>query len=106
VVQQGPEGLVRFADLADAIASLQGSMVQHEWRVHFHVPIFLDQLGPFASTQAFVREMLVIHRSRPVSMHLEVETYTWGVLPEPFRSGTVDEAVARELLWVSKELCA
>jgi hypothetical protein len=50
--------------------------------------------------------MLAIHRSRPVSMHLEVETYTWGVLPEPFRSGTVDEAVARELLWVSKELCA
>ncbi len=106
VVQQGPEGLVRFADLADAIASLQGSMAQHEWRVHFHVPIFLDQLGPFASTQAFVREMLAIHRSRPVSMHLEVETYTWGVLPEPFRSGTVDEAVARELLWVRKELCA
>jgi hypothetical protein len=106
VVQQGPEGLVRFADLADAIASLQGSMPQHEWRVHFHVPIFLDQLGPFASTQAFVREMLAIHRSQPVSMHLEVETYTWGVLPEPFRSGTVDEAVARELLWVRKELCA
>jgi hypothetical protein len=106
VVQQGPDGLVRFADLADAIASHQGSMPQHEWRVHFHVPIFLDQLGPFASTQAFVREMLAIHRSRPVSMHLEVETYTWGVLPEPFRSGTVDAAVARELMWVRKELCA
>lgn len=104
VVQQGPDGLVRFADLSDAFASLQGSTAACEWRVHFHVPIFLDRLGPFASTQTFVREMLAIHRSRPVSMHLEVETYTWGVLPEPFRSGTVDEAVARELLWVRKEL--
>lgn len=106
VVQQGPEGLLRFADLSDAFASLQGSKAEHEWRVHFHVPIFLDQLGPFASTQTFVREMLAIHRLRPVSAHLEVETYTWGVLPEPFRSGTVDEAVARELMWVRKELFA
>ncbi len=106
VVQHGPEGLLRFADLSEAFASLQGSKAEHEWRVHFHVPIFLDQLGPFASTQTFVREMLAIHRLRPVSAHLEVETYTWGVLPEPFRSGTVDEAVARELMWVRKELFA
>lgn len=106
VVQQGPDGLVRFADLPDALASIQGSTAEREWRVHFHVPIFLGQLGPFASTQPFVREVLAIHRTRPVSAHLEVETYTWDVLPEPFRSGTVDEAVARELTWVRKELCA
>ncbi len=104
VVQQGPGGLLRFADLSDAFASLQDSTANREWRVHFHVPIFLDQLGPFTSTQAFVREMLAIHRASPVSAHLEVETYTWGVLPEPFRSGTVDEAVARELAWVRSEL--
>jgi hypothetical protein len=104
VVQQGPGGLLRFADLSDAFASLQGSTADREWRVHFHVPIFLDQLGPFTSTQAFVREMLALHCASPVSAHLEVETYTWGVLPEPFRSGTVDEAVARELLWVRSEL--
>ncbi len=105
VVQQGPGGLVRFADLSDAFASLHGPMAGYEWRVHFHVPIFLDQLEPFSSTQGFVREMLAIQRSRPVSLHLEVETYTWSVLPEPFRGGTVDEAVARELEWVRGELC-
>lgn len=106
VVQQGPDGLRRFADLGDAFASLQGPSADHEWRVHFHVPIFMDQLAPFASTQAFIREVLAIQRARPVSMHLEVETYTWGVLPEPFRSGPVDEAVARELSWVLEELHA
>jgi sugar phosphate isomerase/epimerase len=106
VVQQGPGGLARFADLPEALASLQGSMADREWRVHFHVPIFLDRLAPFASTQSFIREVLAIQRARPVSAHLEVETYTWGVLPEPFRSGTVDEAVARELAWVRRELKA
>jgi hypothetical protein len=104
VVQRSPDGIVRFADLPDALASLDGPTAEREWRVHFHVPIFLDRLAPFASTQAFIREVLAVHRARPVSSHLEVETYTWGVLPEPFRSGSVDEAVARELAWVRTEL--
>jgi len=104
VVQRSPDGIVRFADLPDALASLDGPTAEREWRVHFHVPIFLDRLAPFASSQAFIREVLAVHRARPVSSHLEVETYTWGVLPEPFRSGSVDEAVARELAWVRTEL--
>ncbi|MEO8309854.1 MAG: metabolite traffic protein EboE [Caldimonas sp.] len=104
VVQRGPDGIVRFVDLPEALASLGGATADREWRVHFHVPIFLDRLAPFASTQSFIREVLAIQRARPVSKHLEVETYTWGVLPEPFRSGTVDEAVARELAWVRTEL--
>jgi sugar phosphate isomerase/epimerase len=106
VVQRGPDGLTRFADLPEAFAALQGATAGREWRVHFHVPIFLDRLAPFASTQSFIREVLAIHRARPVSAHLEVETYTWSVLPEPFCSGTVDEAVARELAWVRTELAA
>lgn len=106
VVQRGPDGLTRYADLPQALASLQGQQAGLEWRVHFHVPIFLDRLAPFASTQSFIREVLAIQRRRPLSSHLEVETYTWGVLPEPFRSGTVDEAVARELAWVRTELGA
>jgi sugar phosphate isomerase/epimerase len=106
VVQQGPGGLTRYTDLPEAFASLHGSMAHREWRVHFHVPIFLDRLAPFASTQSFVREMLAIHRARPISAHLEVETYTWDVLPEPHRNGPVDEAVARELDWVRTELAS
>jgi hypothetical protein len=104
VVERGPAGLRRYGDLAEAFAAVAGDGRPREWRVHFHVPIFLDRLAPFASTQSFIREVLAIHRGHPVSTHLEVETYTWGVLPEPFRSGTVDEAVARELLWVRSEL--
>ena len=106
VVEHGPAGLVRFADLPQALAALQGGTADREWRVHFHVPIFLDRLAPFASTQSFIREVLAIQRTRPVSAHLEVETYTWDVLPEPFRSGAVDAAVARELDWVRMELRA
>ncbi|MDO9313184.1 MAG: metabolite traffic protein EboE [Burkholderiaceae bacterium] len=106
VVQQDASGLTRFADLPEAFAALQGSTAGREWRVHFHVPIFLDRLVPFSSTQPFVREVLAMQRVRPVSAHLEVETYTWSVLPEPFRSGSIDESVARELAWVRTELAS
>jgi len=106
VVQRRADGIERFADLPAALASLDSASGDREWRVHFHVPIFLDRLAPFASTQSFVRDVLAIHREKAVSAHLEVETYTWDVLPEPFRSGSVDEAVARELAWVQAELHA
>jgi hypothetical protein len=106
VVERGPGGLVRYHDLRDAFASAEGEVAGREWRVHFHVPIFLERLTPFASTQPFIREMLALQRAGTVSRHLEVETYTWGVLPEALRSGTVDEAVARELGWARAELGA
>lgn len=104
VVQRGPAGPRRFTDLPEALAALPAATAGLEWRVHFHVPIFLDQLAPFASTQTFIREALAIQRQAPVSAHLEVETYTWDVLPEALRCGSVDEAVARELAWVKTEL--
>ncbi len=104
VVQRGPGGLKRFADLPEALAALPDSTAGLEWRVHFHVPVFLEELAPFASTQAFIREMLAMQRASAISRHLEVETYTWDVLPDAYRSGTVDEAVARELSWVRSEL--
>ena len=42
--------------------------------------------------------------SRTCSPHLEVETYTWDVLPQGLRAGKVEDAVARELGWVLEGL--
>ena len=54
--------------------------------------------------QGFIREVLALQRQQAVSAHLEVETYTWNVLPEAFRSGPVEAAIARELDWVRAQL--
>ena len=69
-----------------------------EWRVHFHVPIFHAELGSFSSTQDDLRELVVL--ATELSPHLEVETYTFDVLPAAFRDRPVTEAIARELEWV------
>ncbi len=106
VVASGADGLSRFTDLPAAFASQAATGDAEEWRVHFHVPIFLDDLGEFHTTQPFIREIMAHHRREPVSQHLEVETYTWDVLPERYREADVVKAVSRELAWAKEQATA
>ncbi len=46
----------------------------------------------------------MLHKRTPITPHLEVETYTWDVLPEQYRNVSVSHAVARELSWVVDQL--
>ncbi|MGI9490740.1 MAG: metabolite traffic protein EboE [Geminicoccaceae bacterium] len=103
VIEHHTDGLTRYLDLPDALDALDQA-IGREWRVHFHVPIFLDQLQHFSTTQDFLRDILALHRKTPISNHLEVETYTWDVLPERYRGVDVSTAIARELNWVRDQL--
>ncbi len=102
VIRRGGE-LRRVLDLPAALAG-PPSGEGEEWRIHFHVPIFRESLGPFASTQGFLSELLAIQARTPFTDHLEVETYTWDVLPEEHRGEPVADAVARELSWTLDKL--
>jgi hypothetical protein len=107
VVQRRGTELVRFHDLPDALAAANdGAGAGDEWRVHFHVPLHRERLGDLEGTQPFLRELLARQRRASISGHLEVETYTWGVLPAEHRGADVVEDVARELQWVLGELAS
>jgi sugar phosphate isomerase/epimerase len=108
VIERRKNDITRYSDLAQAFATLDSASgpEDREWRVHYHIPLFLDDLGPFSSTQSFVREALALHRQEPISQHLEVETYTWGVLPERYRAASLAPAIARELQWVRQQFPA
>jgi len=97
VVQKDGQ-LHRFVDLPEALAS--APIDDAEWRVHFHVPIFLRDLGAFQSTQTDLVPLLNELAKVEDCPHLEVETYTWDVLPEEFRNVPIDQAIARELRFV------
>ena len=103
VVQKSNGSLRRFVDLPQALAA-SGSAAGSEWRVHFHVPVFLGQMAHFGTTQAFLAAILALHRAEPISRHLEVETYTWDVLPPSYRGADLSSAIARELNWVKAQL--
>jgi sugar phosphate isomerase/epimerase len=96
--------LTRFLNLEDAFAAWEQDAGPREWRTHFHVPVFLDDLGPFRTTRFAIEEALRFHKQKPLSRQLEIETYTWDVLPENLKTGDVVDYVCRELEWVRGQL--
>ncbi len=104
VVAQTKAGqLLRFSDLPEALSDADARAAA-EWRVHFHVPLYRAELGAFGNTQAFLAQVLERQRRSAVSAQLEVETYTWDVLPPEQRVGGVVASIARELDWVRSRL--
>jgi hypothetical protein len=97
--------ITRHLNLIDAIEAWRARPGgRREWRTHFHVPVFLDDLGPFRTTRSAVEEALQAHLTQPQSTHLEIETYTWDVLPAHLKTGDVIDYVVRELDWVLDRL--
>ena len=107
-----PQGrLLAWEDLPTALEDAGEGLTQcPELRIHFHVPLFSEQLllpelsgSHGALSQTF--DYLADHRDfHPV---LEVETYSWGVLPAPLRPNTEQaqlRGIATELQWVEGQL--
>lgn len=93
----GSNELKRFADLPDFAKALESGEKYDECRVHFHVPVFLKHLGSCGTTQDFLRELLPLLDE---DIPLEVETYSFSVLPGELRSSSVAKNIIRELFWV------
>ena len=69
-----------------------------ELRAHFHVPIFLERFGALDSTQDHILKVMKYIKDHPVSEHLEIETYTWDVLPSALKKD-LSESIIREIDW-------
>ncbi|NBW96234.1 MAG: hypothetical protein EBR28_05800 [Planctomycetia bacterium] len=67
------------------------------WRIHYHVPVDAERIGPLGTTRGELVRALAAVGALDYAPHLEVETYTWPVLPG---ADPVDLAsgIARELI--------
>ncbi len=75
--------ILRRVDLDTALCESPPAAFESagEWRIHFHVPVHRDSVGRLKTTQAELRQALKTVAELDYAPHLEVETYTWGVLP-------------------------
>lgn len=89
--------LVRYPDLPQALTAFNNDHI--EWRSHFHVPLFVSDYGVLQSTQDDIREVIRLQAERRFTNQLEVETYTWEVLPEDLKKDIID-SIEREMNWV------
>ncbi|HMJ14371.1 MAG TPA: hypothetical protein VK524_23305, partial [Polyangiaceae bacterium] len=93
------DGSVAAVDDLPDIAALP---LDSPWRVHFHVPIHRALVGHLSTTRGFLEQALQAFLNLPRLPQLEVETYTWSVLPESERPKTNDDLIrglAAELRW-------
>lgn len=89
----------RFVDLPDALADATPSLPDDEWRVHFHVPLHASPGTPFADTRDHLTAALDWLAAHPgACAHLEMETYTWEVLPAAWRL-PLGEQLVHEYSW-------
>ncbi|MBT0767584.1 metabolite traffic protein EboE [Kineosporia sp. J2-2] len=81
-------------------ATMKALDPEQEWRVHYHMP--LDRAE--RTTQPELRDTLkaLVGGDRALTTHLDVETYTWSVLPGQDRP--LVEAIAGELGWTAAQL--
>lgn len=103
VIVEKPDGsFIKFRDLPEFLSQAPDSPMK-EWRSHFHVPIFLADYGELLSTQDDILKVIGLHQHHPLSTHLEIETYTWNVLPKNLQL-PIRDSIIREMQWLLEEL--
>jgi len=102
VAKTTSEGFKRYADLPNALADVNNPQVT-EWRAHFHVPIFERDFGVLQSTQSDITEVMQLHTTRQQTNHIEIETYTWEVLPLQIQL-PLQQSIVREIQWLFNTL--
>jgi len=100
VTENTNEGVKTYNDLP---VVLKNKTDVSELRAHFHVPIFLESFEELYSTQDHILKVITILRENNISEHLEVETYTWDVLPGSLKK-ELSESIIREMKWLIDKL--
>ena len=106
VVSRTADGqLTRHRDLDAALAALKSPA--EEWRIHFHIPLHSPPAAWFNNTTDHLLGVLDVLKADPhLCSHLEMETYTWEVMPPELKSRSVVGQLASEYEWCLKELRA
>ena len=106
IVRRTDGSLLRYRDLPEALhaAETRSTTADHEWRIHFHVPLQAKPAGELGTTVAHLTGVLDAVATNPaLCRHFEMETYTWEVLPPALRSGSVVDQLVAEHEWTLAE---
>jgi len=104
-VIRNASGETFYEDLPAAISTAisqagDASKLTGEWRVHFHVPVYLEAFGRLQTSRPQIIEcMQAMRQHHPNCTHYEVETYAWGVLPAALQQPRLADGIAQELQW-------
>ena len=76
-----------------------------EWRIHFHVPLHCAPSTLWGTTSNYLQDVFGILQENPgICKHLEMETYTWEVMPTEMKHRDVVTQLVEEYEWTLSEL--
>jgi len=105
VVRQADGRRVLYRDLRDALAGEPAESASAEWRIHFHIPLQAAPTKLFENTADHLLGVLDLLAANPIlCSHLEMETYTWEVLPSDMKNGSVVDQLVAEYKWTLERL--
>jgi hypothetical protein len=108
VIARGDDGLLahyRDLDLALAHPTAHTLHPGAEWRIHFHIPLHSQPEGEFGTTHDHILGVLNVLQANPaLCSHLEMETYTWEVMPQSLKNQSVVDQLVREYQWTLARL--
>lgn len=95
-----------YTDLGEALVTrTEDPQWKREWRIHFHIPLHAQPGGIWQTTADHVQGVLdILERQPGWCSHVEMETYTWDVLPPSLRSRSVVDQLEAEYRWTLDEL--
>ncbi|RTE53393.1 xylose isomerase [Arenibacter aquaticus] len=100
VTEKVGDKVITYGDLPQVLAKKEN---RTELRAHFHVPIFLEKYGQLFSTQDQIIKVLEYLKNNKFSDQLEIETYTWDVLPQDLKA-ELSSSIVREIEWLKSKL--
>lgn len=92
----------RYNDLPDMINDNSYNSCE-EWRIHYHVPLFVSRYGILESTQDDILNVFQLLQHQSITNVLEIETYTWSVLPDEVKID-LTESIVSEFKWVLENM--
>ncbi len=106
VIARSSDGsLTRFRDLDVALDSELSTLNPAEWRIHFHVPLHSAPTPLFRTTSNHLLDVMDALAKEPsLCSHLEMETYTWEVMPAAMKNRSVVDQLVAEYGWTLGEL--
>ena len=98
-------GRIKDLDLALNEENLPNLREADELRIHFHIPLHASPGGELGDTRNHVIDTLRwLSKNEDTCRHLEMETYTWEVMPSELQAGSVVDQVAREYMWTLEQM--
>ena len=107
-----PESILEYHDLDLALENTETDWNSF-WRVHYHVPLFLEEYLTIEDTQSFqttIQQTLKAVQyvlTNKICEHFEIETYTWSILPTLWRPKSKEDlvnCVVKEWQWLQNQI--